>query len=243
VDHPAVDHRAFGGGPLTADVNPWWQLRLVVLTAVSACLDALSYLGLGHVFPANMTGNTVLLGVGVATGDLAAASRSATALVTFLLGAAVVGLVTARDAPSSVEQSVLVVETALVAAWCGWWLVLGSPTPDGPARYGLIGLAGAAMGVQSALVRQLGVSVTTTYITGTWTALSTWTGARLRGRAAEPPGASRRLQAIVVVVYLGTACGAGFAHSRVGAAATAIPLGLLVLVAASWLTAPARRGG
>jgi uncharacterized membrane protein YoaK (UPF0700 family) len=33
-----------------------------VLTVLSGLLDASSYLGLGHVFTANMTGNTVILG-------------------------------------------------------------------------------------------------------------------------------------------------------------------------------------
>ena len=40
---------------------------LLGLTVVAACADAISYLGLGHVFPANMTGNTVLLDVPVST--------------------------------------------------------------------------------------------------------------------------------------------------------------------------------
>jgi uncharacterized membrane protein YoaK (UPF0700 family) len=215
----------------------------VVLTAVSASLDALSYLGLGHVFPANMTGNTVLLGVSAATGDPAAAFRSATALATFLLGAAVVGLGVPLRASSAAWRTVLAAETALIGAWCGWWLALGETAPDGPARYGLVGLAGAAMGTQSSLVRSLGVPVTTTYITGTWTALSAGTGARFRNPAAKPRGTSRRLQVLVVAVYLGTACGAGFAHFRIGAPAAAIPLGLLVLVTASRPGVHAGRNG
>ncbi|MCE3553174.1 DUF1275 domain-containing protein [Pseudonocardia sp. RS11V-5] len=238
-----LDHREFRGVPLTPEPGARTELRLVVLTAVSACLDAICYLGLGHVFPANMTGNTVLLGVGATTGDLAAASRSATALATFLLAAAVVGLAVPLQASTAAFRSVLVVETVLVAAWCGWWLALGGATPGGAARYGLVALAGAAMGAQSALVRTLGVPVTTTYITGTWTSLSAGSGARLRDPGAAPRGRSRRLQALVVAVYVGTACAAGFAHSRIGAAAAAIPLGLLVLVTASRPEAPPRRNG
>jgi uncharacterized membrane protein YoaK (UPF0700 family) len=33
---------------------------LLILTWAAGCVDAISYLGLGHVFPAMMTGNTVL---------------------------------------------------------------------------------------------------------------------------------------------------------------------------------------
>jgi uncharacterized membrane protein YoaK (UPF0700 family) len=39
---------------------------LLVLTLTTAIVDAVSYLGLGHVFTANMTGNIVFLGFGIA---------------------------------------------------------------------------------------------------------------------------------------------------------------------------------
>ena len=39
---------------------------LLGLTVVSGLIDAVSYLGLGHVFTANMTGNVVVLGFAAA---------------------------------------------------------------------------------------------------------------------------------------------------------------------------------
>ena len=42
------------------------SLTLLVLTFSTGTVDAVSYLGLGHVFTANMTGNVVLLGFGIA---------------------------------------------------------------------------------------------------------------------------------------------------------------------------------
>ncbi len=39
---------------------------LVALTVVTGLVDAFSYLSLGHVFVANMTGNVVFLGFGLA---------------------------------------------------------------------------------------------------------------------------------------------------------------------------------
>jgi len=39
---------------------------LLVLTFTTGVVDAVSYLGLGHVFTANMTGNIVFLGFGIA---------------------------------------------------------------------------------------------------------------------------------------------------------------------------------
>jgi len=39
------------------------NVLLLLLACVAGSVDAVSYVGLGHVFTANMTGNTVLLGL------------------------------------------------------------------------------------------------------------------------------------------------------------------------------------
>jgi uncharacterized membrane protein YoaK (UPF0700 family) len=205
-------------------------LLLAALTMVSGCTDAISYLGLGHVFPANMTGNTVLLGIGLATADPGAATRSATALGAFLVGAAAVGAALPQRVGRGALHAVLGVEAVLLTALCGGWLAAGAGHPAGAVRYALIGLAGATMGVQSAVVRTLGVPVATTYITGTWTALSAGVGARLRRRPDDRDDRSLAVQAVVVVTYLGTACGAALAYTRIAGAATLLPLGLVLLV-------------
>ena len=124
------------------------------LTLVAGCTDALSYLGLGRVFTANMTGNTVLLGIAVAQRDAGAAARSAAALGGFVLGAVVVGLAPERKTRS--VTAALVAELGLLAALLGWWSVAGSAA-HGAAQDGLIALAGTAMGVQSAAVARLAV--------------------------------------------------------------------------------------
>ena len=214
-------------------------MLLLGLTVVSACIDAISYLGLGKVLPANMTGNTVLLGLGLANGDGPGALRSATALVAFVVGALVVG--GALPARVTVDEflTVAVGEVILVAGLCGWWLGVGD-VPTGVPRLGLIALAGATMGAQSALMRLVDVPVSTTYITGTWTSLSAGAGRALRGRPASdddeaaPP---RGLQAIVVSAYLATAYGATLAYRHLAGAATLVPLGVLVLVVVGGLAA------
>jgi hypothetical protein len=48
---------------------------LLTLTVVTGLVDAVSYLGLGHVFVANMTGNVVFLGFALAGATGAAAPR------------------------------------------------------------------------------------------------------------------------------------------------------------------------
>src|SRR5580700_8555092 len=60
---------------------------LLAMTAVTGIIDAVSYLALGHVFTANMTGNVVLLGFALAGAPGLSISRSAVALLAFLSGA------------------------------------------------------------------------------------------------------------------------------------------------------------
>ena len=209
-------------------------LPLLLLTVVSACMDAISYLGLGHVFPANMTGNTVLLGIGLATGDHTGALRSATALLAFLVGASTVGASLPQQVSRRVMLTVLAAEIAAIAALCGWWLAATSHAPTGGTRYGLIALAGLTMGWQSGLTYELKAPVSTTYITGTWTAVSAAAGQRLRGRQPHEPQGEREqaLRVLVIAAYLATAYLAAFVYTRAFGAATAIPLGVLVAVAA-----------
>src|SRR5437870_3704538 len=64
---------------------------LLAMTAVTGLVDAVSYLALGHVFTANMTGNVVLLGFAVAGAPGLSAARSAAAIVAFLIGAVIGG--------------------------------------------------------------------------------------------------------------------------------------------------------
>src|SRR5688572_19358542 len=54
--------------PPIADPKDPLPLVLIVLSAVTGLVDAVSVLGLGQVFVANMTGNTVFLGFAVGGG-------------------------------------------------------------------------------------------------------------------------------------------------------------------------------
>src|SRR5213078_2219071 len=64
---------------------------LLVLTGVTGLVDAVSFLGLGHIFTANMTGNNVFLGFAVAGTPGLSIPRSLTSLIAFLVGAAIGG--------------------------------------------------------------------------------------------------------------------------------------------------------
>src|SRR5436853_4139433 len=60
---------------------------LLVQTVATGLIDAVSYLALGHVFTANMTGNVVFLAFALAGAPSLSATRSLASLCGFLVGA------------------------------------------------------------------------------------------------------------------------------------------------------------
>jgi uncharacterized membrane protein YoaK (UPF0700 family) len=150
---------------------------LIGLTIVTGLVDAFSYLELGRVFVANMTGNVVFLGFALA--DVGEISVAATllAVAAHAAGAALSGRLAARWAArraphrghllaaATTAQAGLVLIAASLAATLG--------VHDTPARLILIALLAAAMGIQNAIVRRLAVpDLTTTVLTMTVTGLA-----------------------------------------------------------------------
>lgn len=74
---------------------------VLVLTWAASGVDAISYLGLGHVFTANMTGNAVLLGLAIGQGQGLAALRSIIALAGFVMGAALGAIIVGKETHST----------------------------------------------------------------------------------------------------------------------------------------------
>src|SRR5439155_11204916 len=97
---------------------------LLVMTAVTGLVDAVSFLSLGHVFTANMTGNIVLLAFATARVSRLSMARSLTALLAFLVGAILGGRVIARasaDAQIRFAVQALLLEAVFLfaASFCG----------------------------------------------------------------------------------------------------------------------------
>ncbi|HWN90761.1 MAG TPA: YoaK family protein, partial [Verrucomicrobiae bacterium] len=148
---------------------------LCLLAWAAGIVDAVSYLGLGRVFTAMMTGNTVLLALAIGQGESMAILRSALALAGFSVGAATGAFIVSRgrsrdEWPPSVTAA-FAFEAVLLAGFTAVWHVAGSTLTTGTTNL-LIVLSGLAMGVQAAAVRHLGIpGVATTYLTGTLTSL------------------------------------------------------------------------
>jgi uncharacterized membrane protein YoaK (UPF0700 family) len=207
------------------------RLLLVTLAVVAGCTDAVTYVSLGHVFTANMTGNTVLLGIAFVTGSTARVLRSASALAGFCLGVALaagfIGPGQHRLWPLRVTLA-LVAETAILAALA---VSAAATTAHAGRVYWLIALSGVAMGAQSAAVRAIAVpGVATTYITGTLTRLVASTFDRAdeaRSQATD----TRRLGAAIWCVYLLAAVVGAAAARASGPQAIWIAAGTVALVA------------
>jgi uncharacterized membrane protein YoaK (UPF0700 family) len=199
---------------------------LLVLTFVTGLVDAVSYLKLGHVFVANMTGNVVFLGFAVAGAQDFSIPASLVALAAFLVGALAGGRLGSRTGQHrgrflaiAILVKILLVGAALVVA-------TAVVDHDGQlVRYVLIVLLALAMGLQNATARRLAVpDLTTTVLTLTLTGLAA--DSTLAG--GNNPRPVRRL-AVTITMFLGAAVGA-FLVLQVGViAALALTLALLVL--------------
>lgn len=181
---------------------------LLAMTVVTGLVDATSFLGLGRVFTANMTGNVVLLGFAVARVPGLSIERSMTALVAFSIGAILGGRIMSKaktDSQIRFAAAALGVEVAflLIAALCG----IGYRSDLVELRFqtfALIAATALAMGTRNAVVRKLAIpDLTTTVLTLTVTGLA----ADSSFAGGDNPRLWRRL-ASVVAMFVGAATGA-----------------------------------
>ncbi|MFC4536205.1 YoaK family protein [Sphaerisporangium dianthi] len=178
-------------------------VALAVLTLLSGCIDAVSYLALGHVFTANMTGNIVVLGFATAGDPGFSASRSLTSLLAFLAGAVAGGRIDvhARSRRARVVLT-LVAEAVAIGLGAGASALIGLSAEG--HRQVVIAMVAVGMGLQNAVVRALAVpDMTTTVLTRTLTGLAAESS--LAGGAN--PRALRRVLS-VLAIFAGACLGA-----------------------------------
>ncbi|MER5598047.1 YoaK family protein [Streptomyces sp. NPDC002265] len=177
---------------------------LLTLTVVSGLIDAVSYLGLGHVFTANMTGNVVVLGFAAAGAPGFSVPHTAASLLSFLVGAVAGGRVARRLGEGSRRtwaRLTLAAEAVLLGASAA--VAFAAPGATG-TTYTLIVLTAFAMGLRNATVRKLGVpDLTTTVLTMTLTGLAS--DSRAGGGSGRH---SPRRTASVVAMAVGALLGA-----------------------------------
>ncbi len=170
----------------------------VALAVAAGFVDSVSFLHLFGVFPANQSGNAVLLGMALPGAGPTPAWTAATAMVGFALGAAGAWWLARRLPPERRPLVLLGVELGLLAV-----VVLAMVlAPDGvdrlaaPLRAGVLLVAALAMGTQTEAIRRAaGVAVSTTFQTGAIT--------RIGEAVALPPGTPERTDANRTLVVLG----------------------------------------
>jgi uncharacterized membrane protein YoaK (UPF0700 family) len=191
---------------------------LLGLTVVTGLIDAVSYLALGHVFTANMTGNVVFLGFAAAGAQGLSVPRSGAALLAFLGGAVIGGRMALRMGSGPSHRwtgTAFGLEAVLLLAAMAVSVGHGSGVPIHATRlYAVIGLTGLAMGVRNATVRKLAVpDLTTTVLTLTLTGLAA--DSTLAG--GSNPGWARRMRSVVAMLG-GAAAGAWLLRSSLSLA-------------------------
>jgi uncharacterized membrane protein YoaK (UPF0700 family) len=191
------------GALLRGPVHGPLPVLLLVMTTATGLVDAVSVLGLGRVFVANMTGNVVFLGFAVAGVPGFSLAASLAALGGFLVGAVAGGALASARAHrrGHLLRDVALVEVVLLLVGVG--LLAGvSGTPGSGLASAVAAPAAVALGLQNSAVRRLAVpDLTTTVLT------MTLTGIAADVRSSGRPVMTRRVLA-VVTMFVGALAGA-----------------------------------
>ncbi len=232
-------------GTLTQDARHGpLPLLLFVLTVVTGLVDAVSYLKLGHVFVANMTGNVLFLGFAAADAKQFSVAVSLVAIGSFLLGALAAGRLGSSTGQHRGRFLALATYAQVSVVGAAFVVSLASSDVDGGLlAYALVVLLAFAMGLQNAAARRLGVpDLTTTVLTQTVTGLA----ADSNFAGGANPNIGRRLLAIAAML-IGASLGAVLTLHVSVSAALAVAVALLLINAiagyrvssstAAWATA------
>ncbi len=184
------------------------DLLLSGLTFSSGAVDAISFIALGKVFTAFMTGNIAFLGLQLTGAGGPAWTLVLLAMAGFSAGIYLGTLIVKPKGQPGAEVWPRRVTLALgasllwqVAFLTLWFAVHGRP--DAHATHWLLGFWGAAMGMQSAAVRSL-------HVEGVFTTAATATFIFVMGDLAthaESPEVRLRLWGVLVALLLGALAG------------------------------------
>jgi len=218
---------------------------LILLASVAGSVDVMSYYRLDHVFTANMTGNTILLGLSIGQGRLSNSIHSLVALAGFFTGALIGALIVenTKKAWSYYINLSLSIECFIIFILALIWFEESNPLHN-TILYISILLSAVAMGMQSATVRHLNIpGVVTTFITGTITSIgmSAVKGFRNGFKKSLKDGSSRllviksmehriELQILVFLAYGLTAVLTGWIEYHGDALLPVLPLVLILFV-------------
>ncbi len=182
------------------------DLLLYALTFSSGAVDAISFLSLGGVFSAFMTGNIVFLGLRLVGADTPGAVAIAISLAAFASGAYVAAKIVKPASVSGLwsQRVTIALGGSLVAHAVFliiWFAAKGQPSIDIASV--LLGSWGFAMGMQSAAVRTL-------HLEGVYTNVMTSTIVILAGHVANRSATVPerwRLAGMLAALFVGVIAG------------------------------------
>jgi uncharacterized membrane protein YoaK (UPF0700 family) len=246
MNNPSDKIPAKDSSKLPADVNDTKtqtlylrNILLVALASMSGFMDAISFIEL-NVFASVLTGNTVLLGLAISTGNPLNVIVPLVAIMGFIGGVALGNRLAEPNLdfqkkiwPTTVTRA-LIVEVIFLAIFTAGGFVVAKSI-SGLPLYLFIMLATISMGIQSSAVRALGVPhISTTYITGTWTNLIIGLTRQQTSstRTDNDERKSGHLLSIgVVIIYILSAIAGGLTVSNLSLVAAIIPvIGISIVV-------------
>ncbi|MEV6102948.1 YoaK family protein [Nocardia sp. NPDC051981] len=200
---------------------------LLALTVVTGLVDAFSYLQLGHVLVANMTGNVVFSGFALGGAPGFVWWALLLAIVAFLIGALAGGRLRARVGAHRGRHLNAAAWAEFVLVIAAFMIALGASRPYHDWSLALlIVFLGLGLGLQNATARALAVpDLTTTVLTLTLTGIA--------ADSAPAGGSGSRIGRRVVPIaamFLGAAIGAALVVHQAAPAALGVAAGLLALV-------------
>jgi len=209
------------------------DLLLHALTVSSGAVDAISFLALGKVFSAFMTGNIAFLGLRVARATAPGAVSILVSMAAFAVGVYLsTRIVNLSECSGMWSQRVTVALGVSLIAHAVflnvWFATHGQPPID--IAHILLGLWGLAMGMQSAAVRRL-------HVDGVFTTAATATVIFLVGDLVNwrtTVAERRRLTGVLVSLFLGaTAGGLLLVHAQIYAPVLPFVITLAVVATAA----------
>lgn len=150
------------------------ELMVLLLALAGAGVDAIMIMGFA-VLTAAQTGNTILLAVAVAKGELITGLSAGISVLAFVLGVAggrafLTRLAKTGSVPSPVAKLLMTQIVLLVIVILLWNGAGRDASP--PLVLLMVAFAAISMGVQSAAMRHLHKALATTYVTGVLTAFT-----------------------------------------------------------------------
>jgi uncharacterized membrane protein YoaK (UPF0700 family) len=223
------------------------RLLLFLLSVIAGCTDVISFLGLGGLFTAHITGNLVILAAHVVSGEAGQTAEILSVpvfMLTLGLTKLLAGALESRGFGSL--RPLLLLQALLLAGFLAFGVAAGphvDPNAGAAVTAGMLGVA--AMAVQNALTQiSLTGAPSTAVMTSNITRFMMDAGEIMLRRDAEAAAKARGRAAIVSLAIVGfavgCACGAAF-QAVTGLWSLTLPTSLALLALAPHFDAKPRR--